>query len=175
MKIVVLSGAGLSAESGIETFRDQGGLWENHSVDDVATLDGFTKNPAFVHNFYNQRRKELMIAEPNVAHFALVELEKVQGIELFHVTQNIDDLCERGGSSEIIHMHGELLKSRCLLCAEIFECYDDIGIYSTCPKCGFKSEWGAVRPHIDCFYLLLFLAGIASASVRYAPTCLPGF
>jgi len=133
MNIVILSGAGLSAESGIATFRDKDGLWENHAVEDVATLDGFTRNPALVHSFYNQRRGELLAVKPNAAHFALSKLEKAAGIELFHVTQNIDDLCERAGGTKVVHMHGELLKSSCLMCSEIFDARQDIGVYSACP------------------------------------------
>jgi NAD-dependent deacetylase len=151
MKIVVLSGAGLSAESGIETFRAKDGLWANHSVDAVATVKGFTEDPALVHKFYNERRRQLKEVEPNAAHYALAELEKIPGIELFHVTQNIDDLCERAGAAKIVHMHGELLKCRCLMCSEVVEWEHDVNIHIPCPKCGFKSEWGGIRPHIVWF------------------------
>ena len=151
MKIVVLSGAGLSAESGIETFRAEDGLWANHSVDDVATVKGFTANPTLVHKFYNERRRQLKDVKPNVAHYALAELEKIPGIELFHVTQNIDDLCERAGAKKLVHMHGELLKCRCLTCSEVIEWNRDASIHISCPKCGFKSEWGAIRPHVVWF------------------------
>lgn len=151
MKIVVLSGAGLSAESGIETFRAKDGLWANHSVDDVATVKGFTDNPGLVHNFYNERRRQLKEVKPNAAHYALAELENMPGIELVHVTQNIDDLCERAGETKLIHMHGELLKCRCLMCSEVIDWEDDVSIHIPCPKCGFKSEWGALRPHIVWF------------------------
>jgi len=151
MKIVVLSGAGLSAESGIATFRDQDGLWENHSVDDVATLAGFTEDPALVYSFYNQRRRELQTVEPNAAHIALAKLEKERGADFLHVTQNIDDLCERAGANKVLHMHGELTKCRCLFCAEVVTWTCDADIDSVCPKCGFKSEWGAMRPHVVWF------------------------
>jgi len=151
MKIVVLSGAGLSAESGIETFRDEDGLWENHSVSDVATLEGFTANPTLVHKFYNDRRNQLKEVEPNAAHYALAKLQNMPDIELIHVTQNIDDLCERAGEQNVIHMHGELLKCRCLMCSEVFDWDRDASIHIPCPKCGLKTEWGAIRPHVVWF------------------------
>jgi NAD-dependent deacetylase len=151
MKIVVLSGAGLSAESGIETFREKDGLWNNYPVNEVATLEGFTDNPALVHGFYNERRRKLQTVKPNAAHYALAELENSPGIELFHVTQNIDDLCERAGSKKVVHMHGELLKCRCLMCSEVV-CRDrDTNTELKCQKCGFTSKWGGLRPHIVWF------------------------
>ena len=151
MRIVVLSGAGLSAESGIETFRAADGLWENHSVDAVATREGFTADPKLVHKFYNDRRRQLKEVKPNAAHYALAKLETMPGIELFHVTQNIDDLCERAGATNLVHMHGELLKCRCLRCAKIIQWERDVSIRIACPECGFKSEWGGIRPHIVWF------------------------
>lgn len=151
MKIVVLSGAGLSAESGIETFRDQDGLWANYPVDEVATPEGFTANPALVHKFYNERRRQLEHVAPNTAHYALAELEKLPGAEFLHVTQNIDDLYERAGGKNVIHMHGELLKCRCLKCSAVVEWREDTSIGLSCPECGFRSEWGSLRPHIVWF------------------------
>lgn len=109
-RIVVLTGAGISAESGISTFRDANGLWENHNIYDVATPEGFQKNPALVHNFYNQRRKQLLQCQPNAGHLALAELEK--DFEVHIITQNVDDLHERAGSTNITHLHGELRKVR---------------------------------------------------------------
>ena len=103
--IVVLTGAGISAESGIQTFRDADGLWENHNVQDVASPEGFQRNPEMVLRFYNERRQQLLTVEPNAAHFALAKLEKVYKVTI--ITQNIDDLHERGGSTNIIHLHGE--------------------------------------------------------------------
>ena len=111
--IFVLTGAGISKESGVNTFRDQGGLWENHKIDEVASPEGFRKNPSLVYDFYNKRRKELNSGiEPNKAHYALYELEKTFKINI--ITQNIDNLHEKSGSSSIIHMHGELNKARCI-------------------------------------------------------------
>jgi NAD-dependent deacetylase len=109
-KIVVLTGAGISAESGIKTFRDNGGLWETHRIEDVATPEAFRRNPSLVLEFYNQRRKNLLECEPNAAHFALARLEEKYDVQV--ITQNVDDLHERGGSTKVLHLHGELKKSQ---------------------------------------------------------------
>lgn len=111
-KLVISTGAGMSAESGISTFRDSGGLWENYPVMDVASADGFARNPGLVHEFYNKRRRELVKACPNEGHKALVELEK--WYDTFVITQNVDDLHERAGSHYVLHLHGELMKVRSL-------------------------------------------------------------
>lgn len=108
--LVVLSGAGISAESGIQTFRDSDGLWEGHNVMDVATPEGYRKNPELVLDFYNKRRQQLLTVEPNEAHFILAELERDFDVQI--ITQNVDDLHERAGSSNVLHLHGELLKVR---------------------------------------------------------------
>jgi len=110
MKIAVLTGAGVSAESGIKTFRDSDGLWEGHDVMEVASPEGFQRNPAVVLDFYNQRRRQLLTVQPNAAHIALAKLEKNHEITI--ITQNVDDLHERSGSTNVIHLHGELLKVR---------------------------------------------------------------
>src|SRR5665647_851805 len=109
-KLVVLTGAGMSAESGISTFRDSGGLWEKYKVEDVATPEGWYKNPALVLDFYNQRRKQLLASEPNAGHKALAGLEKHFEVQI--ITQNVDNLHEQAGSTEVLHLHGELLKVR---------------------------------------------------------------
>lgn len=109
-KLVVSTGAGMSAESGISTFRDSGGLWESYPVMDVASHDGFLRNPALVHKFYNERRRQLVDAQPNAGHKKLVELE--QWFDTYIITQNVDDLHERAGSSRVLHLHGELMKVR---------------------------------------------------------------
>ena len=111
-KLVISSGAGISAESGIKTFRDADGLWENYPVMDVASHEGFLRNPALIHKFYNERRQQLMGAEPNAAHLGLVELEKDFDVQV--ITQNVDNLHERAGSSKVLHLHGELMKVRSL-------------------------------------------------------------
>ena len=110
-KIVISSGAGISAESGISTFRDAGGLWEQHPVMDVASADGYRRNPALVHSFYNERRKALVEAQPNAAHRLLRDLED-EGYDVYVITQNVDDLHERAGSTKVMHLHGELMKVR---------------------------------------------------------------
>lgn len=112
-KIVVFSGAGISAESGLKTFRDSDGLWENYNIEDVATPEAWIKNPKLVLDFYNLRRKQVCEALPNNAHKALVDLEKVFNVEI--ITQNIDDLHERAGSSRVLHLHGEILKARSIV------------------------------------------------------------
>jgi NAD-dependent deacetylase len=147
-KIVVLTGAGISAESGLATFRGAGGLWEGHRVEEVATPEAFARNPGLVHRFYNERRRRLLEVEPNEGHRALVQLEAEHGGEVVTVTQNIDDLHERAGSRHLMHMHGELLKSRCVACDETAECPEDLGLDSICPRC---EAIGTLRPHIVWF------------------------
>ena len=109
-KLVILTGAGMSAESGISTFRDAGGLWEKYPIEEVATPQGWAKNPALVLEFYNQRRRQLIEIEPNAGHFGLAELEKY--FVVYIITQNVDNLHERAGSTKILHLHGELMKVR---------------------------------------------------------------
>jgi NAD-dependent deacetylase len=143
-KLVVLTGAGMSAESGISTFRDAGGLWEGHDVMEVASPQGFESNPELVLEFYNQRRRQLKEVEPNLGHHNLAKLEEHFDVEI--ITQNIDDLHERAGSSEIIHLHGELRKARSVEYPElIYYREDDIVLGDVCEK-------GAqLRPHIVWF------------------------
>lgn len=111
-KLVISTGAGISAESGISTFRDSDGLWENYNVMEVASADGFRRNPALIHKFYNDRRRQLADARPNAAHLGLVELEKDYDVRV--ITQNVDDLHERAGSSNVLHLHGELMTLRAI-------------------------------------------------------------
>ncbi|MGI0115587.1 Sir2 family NAD+-dependent deacetylase [Zooshikella sp. RANM57] len=148
--VVVLTGAGISAESGIRTFRASDGLWEEHRIEDVATPNGFRRNPTLVHNFYNTRRKQLLSSEItfNTAHKALALFEQRFAGHYLLVTQNIDDLHERAGSQRIVHMHGELLKSRCEDCGEIFSYRDDLLVTTPCPRCQLS---GSLRPHIVWF------------------------
>lgn len=144
-KIVILSGAGVSAESGVATFRDADGLWEGHDVMEVATPEGFTKNPALVLEFYNQRRRQLFEVQPNEAHKIIAELE--QDFDVTVVTQNVDDLHERAGSTHIIHLHGELLKARCIVNEEaILDWKEDIAVGQLHPETGKQ-----LRPHIVWF------------------------
>ena len=148
--IVVLTGAGISAESGIPTFRAQDGLWEEYPIEDVATPEGFERNPALVHDFYNQRRRKLQQSgvQPNAAHVALAEFEQNFGGEFLLVTQNIDDLHERAGSRKLRHMHGEMLKVRCQYSDEVFDNHEDIFPETSCSCC---DRQGALRPHVVWF------------------------
>ena len=143
-KLVVLSGAGISAESGLKTFRDSDGLWEGYNVFDVATPRGFTANPQLVLDFYNMRRKDVANAKPNNAHIELAKLENDFDVTI--ITQNIDDLHERGGSTKVIHLHGEIFKMRSIKnLNKIFEIRDDINV-------GDKADdGGQLRPHIVWF------------------------
>lgn len=144
-KIVVLTGAGISAESGIKTFRDAGGLWEGHDVMQVASPEGWANNPELVLDFYNQRRKNVRASEPNDGHKALVELEEHYDVTI--ITQNIDDLHERAGSTNIIHLHGEILKARSSINEELVY---DLGNNDI--LLGEKCELGSqIRPHIVWF------------------------
>jgi len=146
-KIVVLTGAGMSAESGINTFRDAGGLWEQHRVQDVATPEGWHRNPQLVLDFYNERRKQLLAAKPNAGHITLAELEKQYDVRI--VTQNVDNLHEQAGSSHVIHLHGELMKVRSSGPGEeVFKLTPDnyeTHLGDKCPK-GYQ-----LRPHIVWF------------------------
>lgn len=144
-KIVVFTGAGISAESGISTFRESGGLWEKYDINDVATPEAWARNQNLVLEFYNQRRKQVMAAQPNPAHTALVELEKKFDVQI--ITQNIDDLHERAGSKKVLHLHGEIRKSRSTFNPELV--YDIKGWEI---KAGEKCEKGSqLRPHIVWF------------------------
>ncbi len=148
--IVVLTGAGISAESGIKTFRASDGLWEEHRIEDVATPEGFARDPALVQRFYNERRRPLLQNEvaANAAHMALAKLEREFDGELLLVTQNIDNLHEQGGSKNIRHMHGEILKMRCKQTEQIFDCVTNIEVEDRCACCGGQ---GNLRPHIVWF------------------------
>ncbi len=143
-KLVVLTGAGISAESGLKTFRDSDGLWEGYNIEDVATPRAWKKDPKLVLEFYNQRRKNVQQAEPNEAHYGLAELEKYFDVHI--ITQNIDDLHERAGSKNILHLHGEIFKMRSEKNEElIYEIHQDISM-------GDKATDGAqLRPHIVWF------------------------
>ena len=145
-EIFVLTGAGISKESGLDTFRDKDGLWNNHRVEDVATPEAFTRNPSLVYDFYNNRRRELNNGtKPNKAHFELVELEKTLKINI--ITQNIDNLHEVAGNSSIISMHGELNKTRCINnYTHIHYWITDLNETHKCPDCGSQ-----MRPHICWF------------------------
>lgn len=141
-RIVVLTGAGISKESGLDTFRDADGIWSKVNLEDVATPEAFERNPDLVHSFYNSRRAGLHEAtlQPNAAHHALARLEQEWPGECLLVTQNIDDLHERAGSRHLLHMHGELLKARCIGCDHRHEWPHDLDRGSRCPGCGSVGE-----------------------------------
>jgi NAD-dependent deacetylase len=149
--IVILTGAGISAESGIETFRDPNGIWAQHRIEDVATPDAYRRDPARVHGFYNMRRQRLLDSgiQPNAAHLALAELERRWAGDFLLVTQNIDDLHDRAGSERLIHMHGEMLKSRCVACLKLAPIPGGaLSVDSICVDCG---RVGTLRPHVVWF------------------------
>jgi NAD-dependent deacetylase len=148
--VVALTGAGISAESGISTFRAADGLWENHPVVEVATPEGFDRNPPLVYEFYNQRRRQLLSDEikPNPAHTALAKFEHEFNGSFLLVTQNVDNLHERAGSQNLLHMHGELLKMRCLNSEMVYDLRQDLNLDSECKCC--RSP-GNLRPHIVWF------------------------
>jgi NAD-dependent deacetylase len=145
--IVVLTGAGISAESGIDTFRSEGGLWEQHRVEDVATPEGFARDPDLVLRFYDMRRAAIQKAEPNPAHFALGRLDAEWPGELLIVTQNVDDLHERGGAKRLIHMHGEHLNAWCTACGVRSPWRSTLAGRPPCPQCGAR----ALRPDVVWF------------------------
>ncbi len=145
-KLVISTGAGMSAESGISTFRDAGGLWENYDVMEVASHDGFVRNPALVHQFYNARRRDLLKAKPNAGHLGLVDLEN--DYDVYVITQNVDDLHERAGSKNVLHLHGELMKVRAI--------DDETKVYTLRPDAlettpETEIDGHRVRPHIVFF------------------------
>ncbi|MCV9877695.1 Sir2 family NAD+-dependent deacetylase [Brenneria izbisi] len=149
-RVVVLTGAGISAESGIRTFRAADGLWEEHRVEDVATPEGFERDPQRVQAFYNARRRQLQQPEivPNAAHLALANMEALLGDNFLLITQNIDNLHERAGSQRVIHMHGELLKARCCQSGQVVDWSGDLTADERCHCCQFPAP---LRPHIVWF------------------------
>lgn len=188
--VVVLSGAGVSAESGLKTFRDSDGLWNGYDVYEVATPDGFKKNPQLVLNFYNDRRRDVTAAKPNAAHIGLAALEKDFDVTI--ITQNIDDLHERAGSTKVVHLHGEIFKMRSVNDVDIiYEIRGDIKIGD------MASDGSQLRPHIvwfeeqvpmmvkavkilqDADYFVVIGTSLqvypAASLVQYAPTFLPKF
>ncbi len=147
-RIVILTGAGVSAESGLATFRDSGGLWEKHDPMEIATPEAFARDPALVYRFYNARRIQLQGVQPNAAHRALARLQTEFPGDVFLVTQNVDDLHERGGSQQVCHMHGELRSVLCLACNTTQRVSEDYNGQSSCPQCDAS---GKLRPDIVWF------------------------
>jgi NAD-dependent deacetylase len=148
--IVILTGAGISQESGLDTFRDKDGIWSKVRIEDVATSEAFRRDPKRVHEFYNWRRRNLQgpHIRPNAAHQALAELERRLPGQVMLVTQNIDDLHERGGSTAPVHMHGEMLKARCGACGAVCPWTADLSLETICPAC---ARAGHMRPHVVWF------------------------
>jgi NAD-dependent deacetylase len=146
--LLILTGAGISAESGVATFRGPDGLWEGHRVEDVATPEGFARDPDLVQRFYDQRRARLQEVEPNAAHKALARLDSLWPGELLIVTQNVDDLHERAGAQRLLHMHGELKSAWCLGCDARVRWEEDLATGPVCPECGAD---GMMRPDIVWF------------------------
>ena len=160
-KVVILTGAGISAESGLKTFRATDGLWEEHRIDDVASPEGWRNNPQLVLDFYNQRRRDVLKANPNKGHKAISELE--EKFEVVVITQNIDNLHERAGSSKVIHLHGEILKSRSTIDSKlIYKCEKDILIGDKCEK------GSQLRPFIVWFNEAVPMIEIAAKEVSSA-------
>lgn len=161
MKIAVLTGAGVSQESGIKTFRDSDGLWEGHDVMEVASPQGFARNPEIVLDFYNQRRRQLLTVQPNAAHKAIADLEK--DFDVVVITQNVDDLHERAGSTHVIHLHGELLKARSTKDESyVLDWKEDLNMGDLCIH---KSQ---LRPHIVWFGEMVPLLEVAAEEVESA-------
>ena len=161
MKIAVLTGAGVSAESGIKTFRDSDGLWEGHDVMEVASPEGFKRNPEVVLDFYNQRRRQLLTVNPNAAHISLAELEKIHEVTI--ITQNVDDLHERAGSTNVIHLHGELLKVRSTFDEElVLDWKEDLNLGDLC------ENNHQLRPHIVWFGEMVPMIEVAVEIVEKA-------
>lgn len=147
-KIVIFSGAGISAESGIKTFRDADGLWENHKIEDICNQYTWEKNYEQVHKFYNQRRTQLSMVEPNLAHEIVAEIKDKYKDDCIVVTQNVDDMFERAGCKNVIHVHGELTKMECMACGEVYDIgYKEFYMDDKCPKC----ENTHIKPYIVFF------------------------
>ena len=173
MRVFVLTGAGISAESGLGTFRDAGGLWTQYDLMEVATPEGFVRDPRKVHAFYNARRRNLVGAEPNAAHRALAWLEaglEAKGGALFLCTQNVDDLHEQAGSRRVVHMHGELKRTRCACCGAARPGEGELSVEAACPACarvgGLRPDvvWFGETPlHLDAIYAALAEADLFCA------------
>jgi NAD-dependent deacetylase len=147
-RILILTGSGVSAESGVATFRDKDGIWSKYDYREVATPEGFARNPALVHEFYNQRRRAHKTIAPNAAHHALARLEREHQGDVFLITQNVDALHEAAGSTNLIHMHGELMKALCAHCLTRHAWVEDLSVGTICPACG---KAGGMRPDVVWF------------------------
>ena len=146
--IFILTGAGISAESGLATFRASNGLWNNHKVEDVATVEGFARNPAYVHDFYNELKLELVKAQPNSAHLAITRLQNEYPANISVVTQNVDTLHEKAGNQNIYHIHGQINQAVCQHCGHILETFGDVDTQTQCANCNVV---GMMKPNIVFF------------------------
>lgn len=146
--IVVLTGAGISAESGLATFRAANGLWNNHPVEEVATIEAFQRNPEYVHDFYNEMKPELYGAKPNPAHLALSKLQKEYPGKVSIITQNVDTLHEKAGSNGVLHIHGQINQAVCLNCGQVMESWGEVNTETVCPHCQVA---GMMKPNIVFF------------------------
>ncbi|MBR1399732.1 MAG: NAD-dependent deacylase [Alphaproteobacteria bacterium] len=147
--IVILTGAGISAESGLSTFRSENGLWNNHPVEDVATIEAFERNPEYVHEFYNEMRPELFAAKPNPAHLAITKLQQeYKNSNINIITQNVDVLHEKAGNKNVYHIHGQINQIVCLNCGHVFETWSDVHSDDECEYCHTK---GLLKPNIVFF------------------------
>lgn len=146
--IVILTGAGISAESGLATFRSSNGLWNNHKVEDVASIEGFQRNPALVHSFYNDLKIEIQKAKPNPAHLAITKLQQQYPGTVSIITQNVDTLHEKAGNNNVYHIHGQINQAVCLNCGHILETFGDVDTETVCPQC---SVMGMMKPNIVFF------------------------
>lgn len=168
-KIVILTGAGISAESGLGTFRDEGGLWAQHRIEDVATPEGFARDPALVHGFYNARRAQAAKAQPNAAHEALARLQRDWPDEVVIITQNVDSLHEAGGARNVIHMHGTLAGALCAVCEHRWLSPPEMAVGEPCPACAAPAArpdvvwFGEMPYHMDAIYDHLAEAWIFAA------------
>lgn len=146
--IVILTGAGISAESGLATFRSEDGLWNKHRVEDVATIEAFYRNPDYVHEFYNEMRPELFNAQPNAAHKAITVLQEKYPANISVVTQNVDTLHEKAGNKNVYHIHGQINQMRCLNCGHVFESWGEFSSEDVCENCGIAA---VLKPNIVFF------------------------
>jgi len=146
--IVILTGAGISAESGLSTFRDEEGLWNKHRVEDVATIEGFYRNPDYVHNFYNNMKKDLKDVAPNAAHLAITALQEKHAANVSVITQNVDTLHEKAGNKNVYHIHGQIDQAVCLECGNVITTWGEVTSEDTCHKC---NATGAYKPNIVFF------------------------
>lgn len=147
-KIVFLTGAGISAESGLATFRSENGLWNNHRVEDVATIEAYYKNPDYVHDFYNEMKPELWNAKPNKAHLAITKLQKEYPADVHIITQNVDTLHEKAKSKNIYHIHGQINQAVCMNCGQVLETWGDVTSETVCKNC---QVMGMMKPNIVFF------------------------